>query len=271
MKPLQSLRGVTRLPLLDSQGQLIYERGYHADSGWYSDPNIEPQKLVEPLGSAELKRRWRLLFNSYFCEFPGFEGKTRQRIRRSLLRWLLSVAQGFFPLFILDGCQPGTGKTTLCNAASVIAFGHKLQPLAYPSRHEELEKVLQSAVQSRVHVLCFDNVDQPIGGAVLDALLTADEGSSFRRMHTQSLAQSDHQPIFIANGNSVRVHGDTFRRTLRFGLKSVGCGADQRGPFGLSLYVDALAESREEWMRLIIGVALDFEEPTLTARTQKMG
>ena len=69
-KPLQSLRGLTRLPLLDSQGQLIYERGYHAESGWYSDPNIEPQKLVEPLGSAELKRSWRLLFNSYFGEFP---------------------------------------------------------------------------------------------------------------------------------------------------------------------------------------------------------
>lgn len=57
-------------------------------------------------------------------------------------------------------------------APDIVALGHKLPRTAYPSRDEAMEKLLQSAVQSRVHALCFDNVDQPISGSVLAGLST---------------------------------------------------------------------------------------------------
>jgi hypothetical protein len=155
-------------------------------------------------------------------------------------------------MFVLSGCQLGTGKTLLCDVANVIAHGRSLARRIYPARPEDLEKLLDAALLGGDEVVCFDNVDLPLHGAPLDALLTATDGKKIRRMHSHQEILIEHRPVMIANGNWVRVHGDTSRRVLRFGLKAYGHGADRRGDLKISDLRKHLGERRKQWIVLVV-------------------
>src|SRR5262249_22236861 len=109
--------------------------------------------------------------------------------------------------------EKGTGKTKLTYTAELIAFGRRIPTSAYSKETEEQRKQILATLLAAHPVVVYDNVERPIRGAALCAVLTAPEYSD-RKLGVSEQHALPTCTTWVATGNNIAVQGDMLRRVL---------------------------------------------------------
>ena len=207
------LLGVVTAPTLRSDGSILSKPGYDQASGLYLYTNGAPLPVipVEP-SVTDAKEALRVLWKP-FSEFPFVDDVSRGVLLQALITACIRGALPAAPGVGIDAPAAGTGKTLLARSIGALAAGAETATFAPLENDDEMRKRLFAALLSGYRVLLFDNVREPLGGAALDAFLTAPMLTEriLGGMNTSSLP---YRAMLIVTGNNLRMTGDTCRRIL---------------------------------------------------------
>jgi len=206
------LKGVVWQPLLDENGNLIIEPGYHPaaqlflafDPGKYSFP--EPTRTN---AEAALTRLIALL-NEFRFALPPDLAATLAAIFTATLRACLGRA----PAFHLRAPAPGSGKSYLGDLIARFASPNPPAKVSYPRTDEEATKTVLAVLRQAPAVLDFDDMatDWKPHSAI-NRMLTA--GSLTDRLLGQSeTATVNTDVLVLGSGNNTGPLGDLLRRVL---------------------------------------------------------
>ncbi|MBS0590294.1 MAG: hypothetical protein JSR65_06610 [Proteobacteria bacterium] len=209
----RKLTAVITAPTLRADGSILDVPGFDETSGllYFQDQADAPRVPVLP-SPADALAALRFLWKP-FAEFPLVDDAARAVTLAAMLAATLRASLPTTPGFGFDAPSAGTGKTLLARCIGILATGNEPPILPPASEDEEMRKRLFAALREGSRVLLWDNVREPLGGAALDAFLTA---PSFRDrvLGASETATLPNRALFLATGNNLRMTGDTCRRVL---------------------------------------------------------
>lgn len=251
---LRELRGLTLTPTIRADGSLIVEPGYDRTSGVCFAPmrdeewktalsangNVEPNQMRAKQAIQEIK--------DVLVDFP-FQNPAHQSVVLACLLTALArnAIDGPAPLFLFDSTAPRSGKGLLAHTIAMIATGRSAG-VSVQTRDEEAEKRVTSLLLAGEPIILLDNVEKPLGGAVLDAAITADEWIG-RRLGQSEMVRVTNRSTWLATGNNVAVRGDLAKRCLRCYLAPDCENPDERTDFR---YPELLANVKKRRISLVI-------------------
>lgn len=210
---LPVLHGVVYTPLLTKGGYVVTDPGYHEGSGHLLQFRPEDFEIrqnptrddaIEALG----------ILKDLLGEFC-FKSEVDRSVGLSLL--LTSVSRKLYPLAPLHAVtahQPGTGKGTLVNIASIFATGStEVGASSFTDDEAEMSKKVLSHLLSGSSMINIDNVDRRLGGGTLERLITT-EFFKERILGVSKNAVCSTQVLITANGNNLAFTTDMARRTV---------------------------------------------------------
>lgn len=210
--PVPELQEILSTPTITPRGDLVVERGYHPSMAAYLDPFTD---ALPPVGRTREDALAAIeKFRDLLSDFP-FAGPAHRAaaIAAIITPVVRGAIDGPVPLVIFDGTTPNSGKSLLADIASILVTGRDApkQPLV---DEVEFEKRVTALLMSGVRCVLLDNVDHPVGGATLDALLTADTWVG-RVLATMRMVKLRARAQWMVTGNNVRIQGDLSRRAIR--------------------------------------------------------
>src|SRR5690606_21890111 len=117
------------------------------------------------------------------------------------------------PLFAIDAPMPGTGKSLLARLVAIVAQGREPHAIPEPDDPEEARKVLTSLIREGAGLVWIDNVERPLKGGALCAVLTSTTWRD-RVLGVSETAKLEHALTVVCTGNNLQVLGDLIRRTV---------------------------------------------------------
>ena len=205
--------GVVSSPVLRSDGTVAAERGYDLKTGLYIDVDGGLPPLMDVTAAVRL-------LSDVFCDFP-FETAAHRTGAIAALVSLVSrpAYDGCAPLFAFDANTSGTGKGLATDVIAMIFEGRRAARYTLPKDQDELRKAVTSAVISGQPYVLLDNVKSKLGGASLEAAITATRWKD----RILGLNQEIDLPInlvWLATGNNIALTGDMPRRVVHVRLSS---------------------------------------------------
>jgi len=224
------LTGITEVPVMLPDGELLIEPGYHEASGLYYEPaRAIPQLPEHP--SAEDVRYAREALDEVVVDFP-FKAPEHQSA------WVHTIAtivcrhafQGPAPLALYDATTPGTGKTLGAELAALIATGRKPAKYQWSSEPAEQRKLITSIAIEGDRVVLFDNLQTEFGGAALCDALTATTWKD-RILSVNKTFEGALNTVWLATGNNVSLGDDMSRRVAHIRLEATQERPEERSGF----------------------------------------
>jgi hypothetical protein len=125
----------------------------------------------------------------------------------------------------------------------------------YPTKDEEMEKVLAGYALKGSPFICLDNVPSmcPFGGGPLDRVLTARDEVDLRVLGHTDVPTLTWRAMIMATGNNIGFRGDTARRVLMARLEPTEENPERRTKF---VHNDLLAYVRVQRPRLVAAALL---------------
>ena len=219
---IPNLKGIVTTPVFTQSG-LLQTPGYDVKSGVYYKRTIDidpvPESPSREMAVAALGRIKELV-----VDFPFLTEAHRANWLAALLTMVARHAiDGPVPLFLIDGNQPGIGKSLLVNLASTIVYGQVVNTGPLSEDNEEVSKLLLSIAVQGYGAYCFDNLKNgaDFGCAALDQVLTG-RSVSGRILGQSKVADAELDTVFFATGNRVGISkdSDSFRRVAIISLQS---------------------------------------------------
>ncbi len=210
---LPILRGLSYIPLLAKDGEIIEQPGYHLGTGFLLqfDPSDFELKTSPTKDDAIVALALLKDLLKEFC----FKTDLDRSAALSLL--LTAVSRRLYPLAPLHAIsahQAGTGKGTLVNLACILATGNKeVGAAGFTDDEAEMGKRVLATLLSGTPIFIFDNVDRRLGGGTIERVLTA-EYYTDRILGVSKNATCSTQVTWIANGNNLSFTADMPRRTI---------------------------------------------------------
>ncbi|TVP94024.1 MAG: hypothetical protein EA381_20705 [Planctomycetaceae bacterium] len=152
-------------------------------------------------------------------------------------------------MFAITANVRGAGKSLLVDAASWIAYGRPAARKTFTRDEAELRKVITAVAIEATPSVLFDNVDQQIGGAALDAALTAETWSDRILGRSATTGELPMNTIWSCTGNNLAFGSDAGRRVLPIRLQSPLETPEDRGDFH---HADLLGWVRDNRPRLAV-------------------
>jgi hypothetical protein len=213
---------VTRVatsPTITQDGRLLAEPKYDADSGilYIGDPlNL----AVPDAPNLPDARHAASALLELVIDFP-FQSLTDAATWLALI--ITAVARSLFdgptPLFAITANVRGAGKTILVDIAHLFLTGHSVPVSPVPRDQEELRKQVTAKLLDAPPLGLFDNLDAPLSGPVIEALLTSTIWSGRRLGQTETL-NLPNSTVWCATGNGLQIDGDNTRRAVWIQLHS---------------------------------------------------
>jgi hypothetical protein len=254
---LRELKAVhpVRMPAWRGEGEArtveLAAAGYDPESGVFTLDSV-PYPDDTPAADG-----FRFLLDSLRYFGWEAEGETNWAKRRSFAAFLAAAlgvyCHGLFregtarPFVILNGNQPGTGKSLLARVALCPVHGW-IPEAGKPESESELEKLLDSAAMARKPFLMLDDVDN-LRSPAMNRFLTSPVHEC-RRMHSQTLAVVPKVTQLFCTGNALNVTPDLERRALIVDLFEAGEATARTFPQGKELTSETLAvpANRARWL-----------------------
>jgi len=210
---LPEIRGVIQAPTLREDGSLLVQSGYDPQTELFFEPGGFDTPVIpnDPDKDAALKSLEQL--KSILVGFPFVSDADRSVALATILTALVRKSIRSAPMFGISAPTMGSGKTLLADVVSMIATGHEAAVMSQARDGDEDKKRLLSILLAGDPVIVIDNVERPISGDALCAILTQ---SSYRdRLLGESrLVTVPTDAVFIATGNNLAFHGDMTTRAL---------------------------------------------------------
>ncbi len=228
--PVRRLAGITQTPSLRPDGTVFESPGYDTATGYLYVPNGSFPGVPDRPTKQQIADAVTALCE-VVCDFPWAEeyGKS---VWVALVLTLLArpAIDGCTPLFLVDANVAGSGKSRAVDAASIIATGREAPRAIQPEDEAEWRKRITSIVVEGAPMVLIDNVNRPIGGESIDALMTARTWKD-RLLGQNKTIEAPCNTVWSATGNNLEVSGDTTRRVLRARLDCASEKPEDRDDF----------------------------------------
>jgi len=248
---VRPIRAIVEAPTLRRDGTIAQRRGYDSQTGLFFDfePDAFPQVPENP--TREDAAVALAMLREVVIDFP-FAQRAHESAWLALPLTLLArhAVNGPVPAYLLDANTRGSGKSMLCDAASIIATGRPASRSAIPRDEDEGRKrITSSLLAGGGGLLLFDNIEAgtAVAGACLDAVLTS-EWWEDRQLGTNSIIRLPNTLTLAFTGNNLAIGGDMARRGLVVCLESREERPELRDGFKHS---NLLAWVRSERPRLV--------------------
>ncbi len=243
------LVGIVRCPTIRPDGTVLQEPGYDARSGLLYDPDGE-YPTVPDAPTLEQASQAAAELLEVIQDFP-FMAEEHRSVWLALLLTLVgrSAIPGPCPLFAVDANTRGSGKSLMCDAAGVIAFGDQLPRKTWSRDDDETRKTITSIALEAVPAVLLDNVSSTLGSASLDAVLTGTSWTDRILGKSQTTGTLPLTAVWIATGNNLVLGADTARRSLYCRLETLEEHPEDREDFR---HRDLLRWVRENRHRLAV-------------------
>lgn len=247
--PVPELQEVLTTPTLAPNGSLVAERGYHADLASFMDPAVGVTAGVTRAEAVVALATLKELLVDFPFENPAHRSVALATILTPVVR---SAIAGPIPLVIIDGTTPNSGKSLLADISAILVTGRDApkQPL---TGEEEFEKRVTALLQTGVRTVLIDNIDRPLGGASLDALLTADTWTG-RVLGSSRMIKLRSRAQWMATGNNVAIQGDVSRRAIRCFLAPEMERPEERDDYAFPRMKEHVREHRARYVSAALTV-----------------
>ncbi|MBB2961821.1 hypothetical protein FHU13_002209 [Methylobacterium sp. R2-1] len=216
---LPTIGALVQAPTLARSGRIVSAPGFDPESGVYlaeTLPGFVAPDSTKWLNEADARRAARAALDMIAALFSHYRFATpadRSVALAALLTPFAVHAGVRGPLFAFNGTGPGVGKSKLVDAIAVLLTGARAQSMTQGVSAAEFEKHLFGKVLEGAPLLNIDNVEQPLEGDTLNAVLTQ-ERLSIRPLGTSRTVTVEHRLTLCATGNNLVVRGDMARRVL---------------------------------------------------------
>lgn len=244
---LRNLAGIVKTPVLRPDGSVLSTPGYDATTGLFFDPTglvvdvpDKPTRQEAQDAAAEILE--------VFCDFP-FESECHQSSVLALIfsEFARPAFTGPVPLFVTEANVAGTGKGLLVDVVGLILTGDDLSRMSNPTNDEEARKRITSIAVRGDRIVLIDNIAGELGGAALDAALTATRWQD-RILGGNEMVDLPLSVLWIATGNNVTLLADTSRRVCPIRMNCTEERPEERTGF---VYSDLRGHVRANRAKLV--------------------
>jgi hypothetical protein len=214
------LTSVITSPTLRADGTILQQPGYDRATGLLYRPGNTTYPIVDnkPTKDQCIWQKEALL--EVVRDFPFAQPHHVSAWFAAMLTCVARAAiDGPCPLFAVDATTAGTGKGRLVQATSRLAFGQDVAAFSQPDDEDETRKRITSILLGGDSCVLIDNVNKPLGGAALDAVLTSTTWAD-RVLGSTATIKVPNLAIWWATGNNLALLGDMARRTMQIRLES---------------------------------------------------
>jgi len=134
-----------------------------------------------------------------------------------LLSFIRRMITGPTPLHLVEAPTPGSGKSLLSEAISVIATGHNGHLMSFSTDEDETRKKITSALSMGSGIIIMDNIKRGLDSAVLSGVLTSTLWTD-RWLGTQKLVRLRNRSLWMATANNPKLSTEMARRIIRIRL-----------------------------------------------------
>jgi putative DNA primase/helicase len=211
--PFPILAGVINAPTLRANGSVLDEPGYDEATGLLFDPRgaefppipWKPRREQALAALAELK--------DVIKDFPFVTEVDRSVALSAMLTPIVRRSLPSAPMQAFSATIAGSGKSKLVDIASVLATGERAPVDEAKEDKEAFSKTLGALLLCGASIIALDNIEAPLGGALLCQILTQE------RARPRILGKSESPPTstganVLATGNGLVLVGDVIRRSL---------------------------------------------------------
>jgi hypothetical protein len=227
---LRALEGIVDCPMLRPDGSVIEEPGYDPATGVI----YLPSRAFPRIPSAPTKADAQVAISrlaDLFCDFPFRTPAHASAAIAALLTPLAVYAfPGPKPLFLFDANTAGAGKGKCVSIISEVVAGRPIAVMAPVEDDAEQRKRITALAIEGASLVLIDNIVGSLGGASMDAALTANEWSD-RVLGSSTTVKLPLAITWFATGNNVALIGDMQRRVLHIRLESPEANPEDRVGF----------------------------------------
>jgi hypothetical protein len=253
---IRHLEAVIEAPTLRPDGTLLDAPGWDEATGLLYEPNAEYPLIPQAPSRADAVRAADMLLD-LVSEFPFARlkeddeeeddgGRTHRAafLAACITPHARFAIRGPCPLFEFDANCPGTGKSKLTDVTARIATGRDMSRTTFPDNDEEMRKRVTSIAIAGDLLMLLDNIDRPLGGAPLDALLTATIWKDRILGKSEMTAELPLHTVWYATGNNITHKGDIIRRILPVRLNTQEECPEERSGFKYPRLLEHVAAER---------------------------
>jgi putative DNA primase/helicase len=200
-------------PTLRPDGTVLQEPGYDAPTqSWYDPCGIVFPKIPESPTQDDAIEAFKV-FRKAFASFP-FDTPIDEAVALSLaLTGLVRRSLPSAPLGGITAPVMASGKTLLGDSISILATGVSAPAMKYADTDEEATKTMLAVLAEGDQVVLIDNVERPLEGDTLCAVLTS-EAYRQRVLGRTEMMSVPTTTLFLATGNQLVIAGDLRTRAL---------------------------------------------------------
>lgn len=208
-----ALVGTIEAPTLRPDGSILETPGYDVATGLLYDPGDTvfppiPESPTLEDAQAALKPLLQLLGG-----FPFVSPVDRSAVMAAMLTALVRKSLPSAPLFTFSAPKMRSGKSLLADLGAMLATGRPCAMLSQAGDPEEDRKRLLAVLIKGDSVVVIDNVEHPLGGAVLCQILTQ-EAIQDRILGDTRMVTAPTSVTMYATGNNLIIEGDLTSRVV---------------------------------------------------------
>jgi hypothetical protein len=246
------LESVIEAPTLRPDGTILDTPVWDEATGLLYEPNATYPPIPQAPSRGDAEAAAAILLD-LVAEFPFVQDENDDGLRNPhqavWLAALLTVLARFIfngpsPLFAFDGSTPGVGKTKLVDMIAMIASGREISKTSLPDNDEEMRKRITAVAITGDRAILLDNIDRPLGGASLDAVLTATSWRDRILGESKMTAELPMTTVWFATGNNLILKGDSLRRVVPSRLESKEESPEERTGFKYPNLLEHVARER---------------------------
>lgn len=211
-RSIPRLQGFVEAPTLRGDGTVFDVPGYDARSQLFFVGSIPPG-YTKPAETKKAAEESIEKFLELFRDIPTDSTCDRAAIVSAVLTALVRRVLPSAPLIGITAPMPGTGKSLVADAISIIATGRRAAVLGLGQDEAEGDKRLLGALLAGDPVIAIDNVERPLFGDLLCQTLTQPT-LRIRPLGSPALVSTPTNTLLIATANNLDVRGDLRRRVV---------------------------------------------------------
>jgi putative DNA primase/helicase len=207
------IAGVVNIPIFRQDGTIRTKPGYDEASGLLFEPDgTQFPKLPDHPTRDDAVASLKLIKDELLHGFSFVSEADQAVALAAILTGCARRAIDHTPLILFSAPIAGSGKGLLVDIVSIIADGRKAAVVP-PAEDEELTKRLSANLLAGYGMINIDNVEEPLGGATLCAMLTQ-SAMRIRPFGRLEIVEVPCGALITATGNNLTLKGDMRRRTV---------------------------------------------------------
>jgi Domain of unknown function (DUF3854) len=209
---LPYLAGVIEAPILRTDGTILSEPGYDAETGLYLSSDEEWPPIPQNPGIEEAKIAAKTLL-APFDQFPFAPSEDKTVLLVAILTALQRRLLESAPLFAFTAPAQRSGKSLLAESIGLIATGRKPAAMSVARDDEEIRKAITSILREGHLITNLDNITRPLDSPDLAKVITQSLHRD-RLLGVNETATLPTNVMWTATGNNITFKGDLPSRVL---------------------------------------------------------